>query len=146
MSAAAGRVTFERRHLRLPPRRPVVRDLSFAVEPGQTVAIVGHTGAGKTTVVNLLMRFYELGLRPDHGRRDGHRGAARGTGCGRKFGTVLQDAWLFTGTIRDNIAYGRPGADDAEIVAAARGQPRGPASSGPCPAATPRCSETTATP
>jgi len=97
----------------------VVKDLSFTVDPGQTVAIVGHTGAGKTTVVNLLMRFYEL----DSGRilvdstdiatipRDELR---------RAFGIVLQDAWLFTGSIRENIEYGRPGATEADIVAAAR--------------------------
>ncbi|MGY3379904.1 ATP-binding cassette subfamily B multidrug efflux pump [Arthrobacter sp. TE12231] len=116
---AAGRVTFEHVSFSYSPGTPVVKDLSFTVEPGQTVAIVGHTGAGKTTVVNLLMRFYEL----DSGRilvdstdiatipRDELRSV---------FGTVLQDAWLFTGSIRENIEYGRPGATDAEIVAAAR--------------------------
>ncbi|WP_346958341.1 ABC transporter ATP-binding protein [uncultured Arthrobacter sp.] len=115
----SGRVTFENATFGYTPGSPVVRDLSFAVEPGQTVAIVGHTGAGKTTVVNLLMRFYEL----DSGRitvdgadiaelpRDVLRSA---------FGTVLQDAWLFTGSIRDNIEYGRPGASDEEILAAAQ--------------------------
>jgi ATP-binding cassette subfamily B protein len=99
-------------------QEPVIRDLSFTVEPGQTVAIVGHTGAGKTTVVNLLMRFYE----PDAGRitiggvdiaaipRDTLRGG---------FGVVLQEAWLFAGTIKENIEYGRPGATDAEVIAAA---------------------------
>ncbi|MDP9983645.1 ATP-binding cassette subfamily B protein [Pseudarthrobacter oxydans] len=118
-SGAAGRVTFERVTFGYRPGSPVVRDLSFAVEPGQTVAIVGHTGAGKTTVVNLLMRFYEL----DSGRItvDGADIAALPRDELRaNFGTVLQDTWLFTGTIRDNIEYGRPGADDADIVAAAR--------------------------
>jgi ATP-binding cassette subfamily B protein len=97
---------------------PVVRGLSFTVEPGRTVAIVGHTGAGKTTVVNLLMRFYEV----DAGRitiggtdiADIPRDALR-----EGFGVVLQDAWLFSGTIRENIEYGRPGATDAEITGAA---------------------------
>lgn len=115
----AGRVTFERVTFGYGAGPPVVRDLSFAVEPGQTVAIVGHTGAGKTTVVNLLMRFYEL----DSGRItvDGADIAALPRDEVRtQFGTVLQDTWLFTGTIRDNIEYGRPGAGDREIVAAAQ--------------------------
>lgn len=115
----AGRVTFEGATFGYDPASPVVEGLTFTVEPGQTVAIVGHTGAGKTTVVNLLMRFYEL----DSGRitvdgvdiaelpRDGLRAT---------FGTVMQDAWLFTGSIRENIEYGRPGADDDDIVAAAQ--------------------------
>lgn len=115
----AGRVTFEHVTFSYGPGSPAVQDLSFAAEPGQTVAIVGHTGAGKTTVVNLLMRFYEL----DSGRisvdgvdiADVPRDELRSV-----FGVVLQDAWLFTGSIRENIEYGRPGATDAEIVAAAR--------------------------
>ncbi|HSN38415.1 MAG TPA: ATP-binding cassette domain-containing protein, partial [Arthrobacter sp.] len=88
-------------------------------EPGQTVAIVGQTGAGKTTMVNLLMRFYEL----DSGRItvDGTNIAALTRDELRaNFAAVLQDSWLFTGSIRENIEYGRPGADDAEIVAAAQ--------------------------
>ncbi|WP_354350590.1 ABC transporter ATP-binding protein [Pseudarthrobacter sp. PvP090] len=119
VSASAGRVTFERVTFGYRPGSPVVRDLSFAVEPGQTVAIVGHTGAGKTTVVNLLMRFYEL-----HSGRITVNGADIAAlprdQLRANFGTVLQDSWLFTGTIRDNIEYGRPGASDAEIVAAAQ--------------------------
>jgi len=97
---------------------PLIEDLDLTVAPGQTVAIVGPTGAGKTTLVNLLMRFYEI----DHGRitidgvdtADMTREDVR-----RLFGMVLQDAWLFGGTIRDNIAYGREGATDGEIIAAA---------------------------
>lgn len=115
----SGRVAFEHVTFGYSPGSPVVRDLSFTVEPGQTVAIVGHTGAGKTTVVNLLMRFYEL---------DSGRITADGTDIAElsrdelraRFGTVLQDAWLFTGSIRDNIEYGRPGASEADIVAAAQ--------------------------
>ncbi|HEX8508690.1 MAG TPA: ABC transporter ATP-binding protein, partial [Propionibacteriaceae bacterium] len=99
-------------------RRPLISDLSLVAEPGQTVAIVGPTGAGKTTLVNLLMRFYEL----DSGRitLDGvdiatvPRAALRS-----RIAMVLQDAWLFHGTIRDNIAYGRPTATEEEILAAA---------------------------
>ncbi len=99
-------------------RRPLISDLSLVAEPGETVAIVGPTGAGKTTLVNLIMRFYEL----DAGRitLDGvdvasvPRSALRSS-----IGMVLQDTWLFHGTIRDNIAYGRPSATEAEILAAA---------------------------
>lgn len=114
-----GRIAFEQVSFSYAPGSPVVQDLSFAVEPGQTVAIVGQTGAGKTTVVNLLMRFYEV----DTGRItvDGADITALPRNELRSlFGTVLQDAWLFTGSIRENIEYGRPGASEAEIVAAAQ--------------------------
>ena len=96
----------------------LIDDLNIDVRPGQTVAIVGPTGAGKTTLVNLLMRFYETngGSITIDGRdiRDIPRGSLRG-----QFGMVLQDTWLFNGTIRDNIAYGRENATEEEIVRAA---------------------------
>ncbi|HYH77166.1 MAG TPA: ABC transporter ATP-binding protein [Arthrobacter sp.] len=114
----AGRIVFDDVTFGYRERVPAVRGLSFAVEPGQTVAIVGHTGAGKTTVVNLLMRFYELGSgRITMGGTDiaGMPRDALRSG----FGVVPQDAWLFGGTVRENIAYGRPGSTDEEIVAAA---------------------------
>ncbi|MFC7787587.1 ABC transporter ATP-binding protein [Microbacterium sp. MAHUQ-60] len=98
--------------------RPLIRDLSFRVEPGQTVAIVGPTGAGKTTLVNLIMRFYEL----NSGRilLDGQDIAEMTRDdLRRRTGMVLQDPWLFGGTIRDNIRYGNDSASDEEIVAAA---------------------------
>ena len=113
-----GRVDLESVGFQYEPEQPLITDFSLSVSPGQTVAIVGPTGAGKTTIVNLLMRFYEI----DSGRvlldgidaRDLVRDDVR-----RTFGMVLQDTWLFTGTIRDNIAYGREGATSEEITAAA---------------------------
>lgn len=116
---AGGRIAFEQVSFSYRAGTPAVQDLSFTVEPGQTVAIVGHTGAGKTTVVNLLMRFYDL----DSGRitLDGTDIADLPRDLLRcAVGTVLQDAWLFTGTIRENIEYGRPGASEPEIIAAAQ--------------------------
>ncbi|MFY1614722.1 ABC transporter ATP-binding protein [Micromonospora sp. WMMD736] len=117
--SGAGRVVFDQVTFGYAAGVPLMKDLSLVVEPGQTVAIVGPTGAGKTTLVNLVMRFYEL----DGGRitLDGvdiaqlPRAQLRGM-----IGMVLQDAWLFGGTIRDNIAYGRLGATEDEILAAAR--------------------------
>jgi ATP-binding cassette subfamily B protein len=114
-----GAVTFEGVSFSYTPDKPLIEDLDLSVRPGQTVAIVGPTGAGKTTLVNLIMRFYEL----DGGRitldgvdiRDLTRHDLRA-----RIGMVLQDTWLFGGTIRDNIAYGRPGATDEEVVAAAK--------------------------
>ncbi|MEW9698074.1 ABC transporter ATP-binding protein [Paenibacillus sp. SI8] len=98
---------------------PLINDMNIEVQSGQTVAIVGPTGAGKTTIVNLLMRFYELRsgaiIIDDIDSRDMTRADLRGL-----FGMVLQDTWLFNGTIRDNIAYGREGATESDIVQAAR--------------------------
>ncbi|MDQ0801275.1 ABC transporter ATP-binding protein [Arthrobacter sp. SLBN-112] len=114
----AGRIVFDHVTYSYPGSVPAVRDLTFSVEPGQAVAIVGHTGAGKSTVVNLLMRFLE----PSSGRISigGEDIASVPRDLLRsQFGVVPQDAWLFTGTIRENIAYGLPEATDAAIVAAA---------------------------
>ena len=113
-----GSVDLEHVSFRYEAAQPLIDDFNLSVSPGQTVAIVGPTGAGKTTIVNLLMRFYEI----DSGRvlldgvdaRDLTRDNVR-----RTFGMVLQDTWLFTGTIRDNIAYGRDGATSEEVMAAA---------------------------
>jgi ATP-binding cassette subfamily B multidrug efflux pump len=113
-----GRVEFEHVSFRYEEEQPLIDDLSLVAEPGHTVAIVGPTGAGKTTLVNLVMRFYEL----DAGRitLDGvditamRREELRG-----QVGMVLQDTWLFGGTIRENIAYGSPGATEEQIHAAA---------------------------
>ncbi|WP_370455815.1 ABC transporter ATP-binding protein [Pseudarthrobacter sp. B4EP4b] len=113
-----GRIVFDNVTFGYPGAAPAVRNLSFSVDPGRTVAIVGHTGAGKSTVINLLLRFCE----PDSGRItiDGTDIAAVPRDRLReRFGVVLQDAWLFAGTIRENLAYGRPGATEADILAAA---------------------------
>jgi ATP-binding cassette subfamily B protein len=118
LAGPQGRVDLEHVGFRYQPERPLIEDFCLAVSPGETVAIVGPTGAGKTTIVNLLMRFYEI----DSGRvlldgvdaRTLRRDEVRQT-----YGMVLQDTWLFTGSIRDNIAYGREGATDEEVMAAA---------------------------
>ncbi|HET7326430.1 MAG TPA: ABC transporter ATP-binding protein [Nocardioidaceae bacterium] len=114
-----GRVVFEDVSFSYVENRPLIEDLSLVAEPGQTVAIVGPTGAGKTTLVNLVMRFYDV--RAGRITLDGVDVAGMGRAQLRsQIGMVLQDAWLFGGTIRDNIAYGRPEATEEEILAAAR--------------------------
>ncbi len=114
-----GEVAFEHVSFRYDEERPLITDLSLVARPGETVAIVGPTGAGKTTLVNLVMRFYDV----DAGRItiDGVdvAGMPRSTLRGQ-IGMVLQDTWLFEGTIRDNIAYGRPDATEEQILEAAR--------------------------
>jgi ATP-binding cassette subfamily B multidrug efflux pump len=114
-----GRVCFEHVRFGYAPDKPLMRDVSFVAEPGQKIAIVGETGAGKTTLVNLLMRFYEI----DGGKitLDGvDTRQMRRADLRREFGMVLQDAWLFEGTIAENIAYGREGATREEVEAAGR--------------------------
>jgi len=114
-----GRVEFEHVSFSYDPDKPLIEDLSLVAEPGHTIAIVGPTGAGKSTLVNLIMRFYEL--RSGRITLDGvdittmSRSDLR-----REIGMVLQDTWLFNGTIRDNIAYGKPDATEDEILAAAK--------------------------
>lgn len=114
-----GQVRFEDVSFSYDPAKPLIQHLNLSVQPGQTVAIVGPTGAGKTTLVNLIMRFYELnsgritldGVNiTDLARQD----------LRSKIGMVLQDTWLFAGTIFENLAYGKPGASETEVMAAAR--------------------------
>jgi ATP-binding cassette subfamily B protein len=117
--ATTGQLDFEHVSFAYDPETPLIKDLSLSAAPGQTIAIVGPTGAGKTTLVNLIMRFYEL---------DGGRITLDGTDISKmtrddlrsRMGMVLQDTWLFGGTIRDNILYGRPDATEEEMLAAAR--------------------------
>lgn len=114
-----GRVEFEDVTFGYDPDRPVLQNVSFAVEPGQTVALVGHTGSGKTSIINLLAKFYL----PQSGRilLDGqHLQHLTGESVHRQMGLVLQQNYLFQGTVADNIRFGRPAASDAEIIEVCR--------------------------
>ena len=119
LERAKGRIAFEHVSFGYDPGRLLMKDISFHAEPGQKIAVVGSTGAGKTTLVNLLMRFYEV-----NGGRitvDGLDAAAMTRrGLRQNFGMVLQDTWLFGGTVAENIAYSKPDATRKEVVAAAR--------------------------
>ena len=114
-----GQVTFDHVRFGYTPDKTVIHDFSCTVQPGQKVAIVGPTGAGKTTMVKLLMRFYDVDSGSitlnGHDVRDFDRSALR-----EGFGMVLQDTWLFKGTIMENIRYGRLDATDEEVIAAAK--------------------------
>jgi ATP-binding cassette subfamily B multidrug efflux pump len=119
LAKADGRVDFKNVHFGYNPEKIIIDDFSFYAEPGQKIAIVGPTGAGKTTMVKLLMRFYDVNsgsiLLDGHNLKEFTRGDLR---C--MFGMVLQDTWLFNGTIMENIRYGRSNATDEEVITAAK--------------------------
>ncbi len=120
MPSGPGRIAFEHVWFAYRGEDYVLRDVSFVIEPGERVGIVGHTGAGKTTLINLLLRFYD----PQRGRVTIDGVDVRGIpldALRRRFGLVLQDVFLFSGTIRDNIAFGRTAIADTEVRAAAAG-------------------------
>jgi ATP-binding cassette subfamily B protein len=119
LSAIRGRVEFERLTFGYDPRRPVLHDISFTAEPGQTIALVGHTGSGKSSIINLIAKFYL----PTSGRLlvDGHEIRDIQTdSLHRQLGIVLQQNFLFSGTVLDNIRIGRPSATDRDVAEAAR--------------------------
>ncbi|HEX7973495.1 MAG TPA: ABC transporter ATP-binding protein, partial [Anaerolineales bacterium] len=119
LAQVQGRVEFKDVHFGYTPDKTIINDFCATIQPGQKVAIVGPTGAGKTTMVKLLMRFYDVNsgaiLVDGHDVREFARSDLR-----RMFGMVLQDTWLYNGTIMENIRYGCPGASDAEVIAAAK--------------------------
>jgi ATP-binding cassette subfamily B protein len=119
LQTVEGRVDFKNVHFGYNPDKIIIDDFSFYAEPGQKIAIVGPTGAGKTTMVKLLMRFYDVNsgaiLVDGHNIKEFKRGDLR---C--MFGMVLQDTWLYNGTVMENIRYGRSNATDEEVVAAAK--------------------------
>lgn len=118
LSVVRGRVEFRNLTFGYDPSDPVLHDVNFVAEPGQTVALVGHTGSGKSTVISLIAKFYlpskgELMI-DDHEIRD-----IAGQSLHRHMGIILQQNFLFTGTVMDNIRFGRPGASDEHVIAAA---------------------------
>ena len=119
IETVTGEVTFDHVHFGYNPEQIIINDFSAKVQPGQKIAIVGPTGAGKTTMVKLLMRFYDVNsgaiLLNDHNIKEFNRRELRDA-----FGMVLQDTWLFKGTIMENIRYGRLDATDEEVIAAAK--------------------------
>mgnify|MGYP005760599545 CR=1 FL=1 len=119
LERAKGEIQFDHISFGYDPSKLLMKDISFTAYPGQKIAVVGSTGAGKTTLVNLLMRFYEINS--GHISIDGVDVAKMSrSGLRKNFGMVLQDTWLFGGTIAENIAYGKPGASRKEIIAVAR--------------------------
>ena len=116
---ASGNITLEEVAFSYVPERPLIRDFNLKVEPGQRVAIVGPTGCGKTTIINLLMRFYDVNSGSIKVEGTDIRNITRKT-LRENYGMVLQDTWLKSGTIRDNIAMGKPDARDDEIISAAK--------------------------
>ena len=119
LGEVSGAVTLDHVRFGYAPERPILTDVDLEVAPGQRIALVGHTGCGKTTLINLLMRFYDVdagAVRVDgHDVRDLARASLRGT-----WGMVLQDTWVRRATVRENIAIGRPDATDEEVREAAR--------------------------
>mgnify|MGYP001401473171 FL=1 len=119
IGTVTGAVTFDHVQFGYNPDQIIIHDFCAKVKPGQKIAIVGPTGAGKTTMVKLLMRYYDVNsgaiLLDDHNIRDFNRRELRDV-----FGMVLQDTWLFKGSIMENIRYGRPDATDEEVIAAAK--------------------------
>ena len=119
LESAEGNVELSKVSFSYSPSKPLIEDLNLSVKPGQRVAIVGPTGCGKTTIINLLMRFYDVcggSISVDgHDLRDITRDSLRAS-----YGMVLQETWLKSGTVRENIAFGKPDATDEEIIAAAK--------------------------
>ena len=119
LSDAKGNVTAEHVYFSYTPEQQLIQDFNLQVQPGQNIAIVGPTGCGKTTIINLLMRFYDVNsgsIKIDgHDVRDFNRSELR-----EMFGMVLQDTWLFHGTIMDNIRYGKLDATEEEVIQAAK--------------------------